>query len=118
MRVVAAVSLLCLALPASAQVYGPSLDRPAPRVPTIDSRAPRAETWREQAAIRDSIGDARRSGQIDRSTARGLRRNAAATDALANRMRVGGMSDAEQRELDARVEVERSLVNAARGRGK
>lgn len=118
MRIVATLSLLLFAVPVAAQVYGPTLERPAPRLPTIDSRSPKAETWREQAAIRETIGDARRSGQIDRRTARGLRRNAAAADALADRMRVGGISAAEQRELDARIEVERSQVNAARARGK
>lgn len=117
MRVMAGLLLVAMGGPLGAQVYGPP-DGPAPRVPTIDSRAPQPTTWREQAAVRRHIGDAQRAGQIDRRTARGLKRNAVATEALTERLGVGGISASEQRELDTRVAVERAQVDAARVRGK
>ncbi|NML04634.1 hypothetical protein [Sphingomonas sp. G-3-2-10] len=120
-----AVPLVAMAAPASAQIWGgPSggAERFTPRTPEV--RLPKSETrigsagtsGRDTRQIRGEIDSALENGQIDRRTARRLRRDANRIDAMRSRYRSGGLSDSEIAELGTREDLLRDDVIAARSR--
>lgn len=77
----------------------------------------RIEAGRDAADIRERIGNGRRSGQLSRTEARRARGEAAQLDTLTDRYGVGGLSDAEARELRTRALVLRAQVDTRRAQG-
>lgn len=122
-----AIPLVALAAPASAQIWGgPSggSEQFKPRTPEV--RLPKSETrvgvagtsGRDTRQIRGEIDYALESGQIDRRTARRLRREANRIDALRSRYRSGGLSDSEISELGTREDLLRDDVMVARSKAR
>ncbi|MCT8000622.1 hypothetical protein NZL82_01885 [Sphingomonas sanguinis] len=110
-QVIVAAALLALSTAAPAQFTqaGPPADGVAmPSQPSVRS---------DRAAIRRSIREGRRSGDISRAEARSFRRDDAAIGSLADRFAADGLSLSEQAELQSRTEALRGMVNARRVRG-
>ncbi|MDF7776756.1 hypothetical protein P1X14_15975 [Sphingomonas sp. AOB5] len=115
--------MLALASPASAQIWGGpggGAERLYPSKP--EARLPRSETRmgspgsnpRSMRQIRGEIDEALESGQIDRRTARRLRRDAARIQSMRARFNRGGLSDSELSELGVFEELLRDDLAAAR----
>ena len=111
-----------LAAPTIAQIAGRPNYGDVPRtdrVGRIDSRLPGPGIDRDLRDVRDRIDDARDSGRISRGEARGYRREARASGALASRYASDGLSPWEESELELRAQVLRSALarlRAPRGR--
>jgi hypothetical protein len=107
---------LPIAAPAGAQIagrhdYGPV----TPPTPFLgDSRLPGPGTDREVEHVRDRVHRARESGLISRGEARRLNREARAIERLAEVYGRDGLSQSEQRELDARTAILRDALYRAR----
>ena len=109
----AILSLSLLAAPAAAQIAGRPNYGDVPRVDRvgrIDSRLPGPGVGRDLRDVRDRIDDARDSGRISRSEARGYRREARAIGALASRFAADGLSPWEENELELRARALRSAI--------
>lgn len=65
--------------------------------------------------LSDAIEDARDAGQLDRRTARRLRREARLQDSTAERYARDGLSADESRELQSRAIIAREQANLLRG---
>jgi hypothetical protein len=103
------LSAALLTVPAGAQFT----TTPGSYGPPVQVRAAPGES-RDLGDVRDRIEDGRDSGQLSRREARRLRRGADMIGGMSDRFSVGGLSDAEQRELDNRTAVLRDQVNAQR----
>jgi hypothetical protein len=130
MRVLATgtVALMLAAMPASAQIAGsmrglsgssgPSIRgtivRPTAADPGLGSGLSMA---REVRDIRGQIADGLAAGQLSRGDARALRREGYRIDAMRDRFRRGGYSEAEVAMLRSRSEALRSAVVAKRSQG-
>ncbi|HEX8555274.1 MAG TPA: hypothetical protein VF695_11250 [Sphingomonas sp.] len=110
------LALLLTGTAAQAQ-FAPSPRVPAPRPANpfgTPALPPAPSTGLETREIRDRIDDGRRSGQLSRREARGLRRQAAGLDLRAEIYGRDGLSEAEQRELAVRARVIRDTTIARR----
>ena len=103
-----------VSVPAAAQIAGPPPISSGPG--SGWSRSP--SIYRQIEKIEDGVRDGRRSGQLTRGEARGLRREGRRIQAMARRYGVDGLSDSEIHALDIRAELLRSLTNAKRGQGR
>jgi len=103
-----ALILAALAFPGSPQIYGPPA--PAPRsVPSLNPGV-----GHEVRDVRSDIDKGRDQGQLSRSQAKHLKREAGEIRRLQERYGRDGLSDQEQAELFNRVEVLKALTNAKR----
>ena len=105
------------ATPAAAQIWdGPSGNDSRSGVRASPLRSDEIDTRGigETRRIRGDIRDGFESGQLSRTDARRLRREAYQIDRLASRYRRGGLSDSEAAELTARRELLRNDVTAMR----
>ena len=108
---IAAFIAVGLAVPAMAQITisgvgcgsSPGVERPRPMDRGFE---------REVDRVQDRIENARDAGQLTRAEARGYRREARAIDNLRDRYSRDGLSDAESRDLQARILALESLVSA------
>ena len=129
MRVVAIGSLvlaLVAAAPASAQIAGsmrglsgsPSIRgeirRPVPADPGLVRSV---SVSREVRGIRNDIEAAREAGQLSRSDARALRREARRIEAMSGRFSSGGYTEAEVALLRGRTDALRSATVLKRTQG-
>ncbi|MBJ6120377.1 hypothetical protein [Sphingomonas mollis] len=114
--------LLSLSVGAQAQFKQRSL--PGDRLPPDSWSSPRLPVERpagptindEVADVRQRVDKARDSGALSRREARGLRRETASVGLLAGMYAENGLSDAERRELDGRMQVVRDNVVITRTR--
>lgn len=114
--------LLSLSIGVQAQFKQRSLPRDRP--PPDSWSSPRSPVERpagptindEVAAVRQRIDKARDGGVLSKQTARGLRRETASVGLLASMYAENGLSDAERRELDGRMQVVRDNVVITRTR--
>ena len=103
-----------VSVPAAAQIAGPPPISSGPG--SGWSRSP--SIYRQVEKIEDGVRDGRRSGQLTRGEARGLRREGRRIQAMARRYGGDGLSDSEIHALEIRTELLRSLTNAKRGQGR
>ena len=103
------LSAALLTVPAGAQFTA----KPGSYGPPVQVRAVPGES-RDLGDVRERIEDGRDSGQLSKREARRLRRGADMIGNMSDRFAVGGLSDAEQRELDNHTTVLRDQVNAQR----
>lgn len=108
MRALLLAPILLIASPASAQIWDGGADATASRVSISPRYGPRIDR------VRDEISDARDAGQITRTDARRLRREASQIGNLASRFGRDGISDAEAAELQVREQLLRDDLNAKR----
>ncbi|WP_343526885.1 hypothetical protein [Sphingomonas sp.] len=113
MRHQAILAAAIVALPAAASAQFTQVGPPAdiatmPNQPSVQA---------DRAAIRRSIREGQRSGDISRAEARSFRRDDAAIGSLADRFAADGLSLFEKAELQSRTEALRGMVNARRVRG-
>ena len=102
-----------VSMPAAAQIAGPPPISSGPG--SGWSRSP--SIYRQVEKIENGVRDGRRSEQLTRGEARGLRREGRRIQAMARRYGADGLSDSEVHALEIRTEMLRSLVNAKRGQG-
>ncbi|KQU48131.1 hypothetical protein ASG67_12375 [Sphingomonas sp. Leaf339] len=115
-------TLLSLSVEAQAQFKQHSLpgDRPppnswsSPRLPVERAAGPTIND--EVADVRQRVDTARDNGALSKREARGLRRETASVGLLASMYGENGLSDAERRELDGRMQVVRDNVVITRTR--
>lgn len=117
------IALLPLALPAAAHAqFVPRSLPPSERTPGISDMGtlPGGEPSlaRELRKARDLIGDGRDKGELSKNEAKALRREARQIDVLADRYGRDGLSDAERRELETRVQLLRANTIAGRSDGQ
>lgn len=112
-------AVLIAAAPLSAQARfmpesRPSGDR-APGIVDTGSRPAAPPIGRDIRDARERIDRSRDNGSLSKQEARTLRREARQIDVLADRYGRDGMSDAERRELEARLQILRAQTVAPRG---
>jgi hypothetical protein len=107
--VIGAMVLASMAAPALADGWG------RPSAPTALRTLP--QMWREGGDLRDRIDDGRRAGQLSRSEARQLRREARQIGRLHSRYGADGLSSAEAAELQMRAAVLREQIGRERLNG-
>jgi hypothetical protein len=94
--------------PQSTAIAGPPPPSPS-ALPTIKPTA----VW-EAPEIRAEVEEGRERGELSRRQAKELRRELRQIATLEERYAAGGISEAEQEELRARVEMVRALTRAKR----
>jgi len=114
--------ILLLGLPSLAHaqfIAGPApRSDPTPGIADRGTLTPPPSIDHEIGKLRDRIRDGRRSGELTKREARGLKREAGMIGTLSDRYAVDGLSDSERRELETRVEVERAMAARQRLLGK
>lgn len=103
-----ALAAMMVVFPGSPQIYGPPA--PTPRsVPGLNQGV-----GRQVRDVRSDIYEARDRGQLSRSQAKHLGREAGEIRRLQDRYARDGLTDQEQAELQNRVEVLKAITNAKR----
>ncbi|MDK2762003.1 MAG: hypothetical protein KYX64_11675 [Sphingopyxis sp.] len=110
-----------LLMPAAAQAQfmpimppTPPAGDPMPGISDMGTQ-PGGSTYRyDIREARDRISRGRHNGELSKSEARGLKREAGQIAALAERYGRDGLSDSERRELDMRTQVLKDLTAAQR----
>ena len=91
---------------------------PAPRMGGIAYEPYGGPSFGRQAQrVRERAEDGRETGQLSRRQARAARREARQIGRLSDRYAHGGYSEAEQRELQARIDYLNGMVSAQRSNG-
>ena len=120
MRALVLVALLNLAAPVAGMQLngfaGPRVTAPTQSLPVRIRPAP-SQTGRDLGDIRNRIEDGRDERSLTRREARRLKREARYIGVLTERFGSGGLSDAEQRELDVRTHALRDQVGVRRTQG-
>jgi hypothetical protein len=114
LTIIAVAATFLVSMPAAAQIAGRPPISSGPG--SGWSRSP--SIYRQVEKIEDGIHDGRRSEQLSRREARGLRREGRRIQAMEQRYAADGLSDSEFRALEMRTEMLRSLANAKRGQGR
>lgn len=117
-----ALPFILIALPATVQaqfIAGPAPGgTPMPGISDRGTMTTAPPVAHDIDALRDRIRDGRKSGELSKREARGLKREAAMIGTLADRYAADGLSDSERRELDTRIEVQRAAAAMKRLQGR
>ncbi|HEX2812350.1 MAG TPA: hypothetical protein VHO04_06675 [Sphingopyxis sp.] len=83
---------------------------PMPGIADHGTMTPSPPIGHEIGELRDRIRDGRKSGELTKREAKGLKREADMIGTLSERYAADGLSDSEQRELEMRIEVQRATT--------